>query len=110
MNGRVVELGLVVALVALIAWLVMGLPPARGHDPYSRWMVPGTFVSCCHDRDCRPTGARMTDAETWQAWDGARWIDIPPARVLRFPSPDGRAHLCEANGTVYCFMPTGPKG
>lgn len=26
MSGRLVELGLVVGLVALIAWLVMGLP------------------------------------------------------------------------------------
>jgi hypothetical protein len=110
MTGRAVEAALIVALVALIAWLVMGLPAARAHDPYTEWKVPGTTVSCCNRNDCRPTRARMTDAETWQAWDGARWVDIPPDRVLQFPSPDGRVHLCEANGTIYCFMPTGPKG
>lgn len=103
------EILLAVALGVLAVVLVLGLPRARAHDPYTRWMVPGTFVSCCNQQDCRPTRARMTDRETWQAWDGSRWLDVPADRVLRFPSPDGRSHLCEMNGTVYCFMPGDTK-
>lgn len=102
--GRAVEIALIVGLTALIVWLVMGLPPARAHDIYLDWKVPGTAVSCCDRRDCRPTRARMTDRETWEAWDGERWVDIPPNRVLRMRSPDGRSHLCEAHGAVFCFV------
>lgn len=110
MTGRWLEAALAVVLGVLAVILVLGLPRARAHDIYRGWMVPGTATSCCNDRDCRPTRARMTDGETWQAWDGARWVDIPPARVLRFPSPDGRSHVCiSPSGEVLCFVPAGAK-
>jgi hypothetical protein len=94
-----------VVMVVLLAVLAGKCSAVRAHDPYDSWKIPGTAASCCDNRDCRPTRARMTDRETWQAWDGARWLDIPPDRVLRMKSPDGRSHLCEMNGVVLCFVP-----
>lgn len=93
------------AVVVGLGAVVLGAKVARGHDPYTDWKQPGTNASCCDRRDCRPTRARMTDRETWQAWDGTRWLDVPPERVLRIKSPDGRSHLCEMNGAVLCFVP-----
>ena len=109
MTGRWLEAALAVALGVLAVVLLLGLPRARAHDPYDRWMVPGTATSCCNDRDCRPTRARMDEHERWEAWDGERWLKVPPDRVLKIPSPDGRSHLCEMNGAVLCFVPAGPK-
>lgn len=93
---------IIAVLLGIIGYMSMKI--ARAHDPYTDWKVPGTAVSCCDQRDCRPTRARMTANETWQAWDGDRWVDIPSNRVLRMQSPDGRSHLCEAHGAVFCFV------
>lgn len=77
-----------------------------GHDPNSGWKNPTTGASCCDNRDCRPTYARMDENDRWEAEASpGRWIKIPPANVLRMKSPDGRAHLCEMNGAVFCFVP-----
>lgn len=75
------------------------------HPPYEHWRIPTTGGSCCSDRDCRPTRARMDADGRWEAWDGWRWLPVPPLSVLSIPSPDGRSHLCEANGAVFCFLP-----
>lgn len=78
--------------------------PARAHDQYHDWKIPGTTTSCCNDRDCRPTSA-------WQDINGGWWVrtngqDISiPERVILPKQPDGRCHICEANGTVFCFAP-----
>ncbi len=82
---------------------------AEHHDQYEQWKQPDNGASCCNNADCRPTRARMTDRETWEAWNGYRWIPIPPLKVLRMQSPDGRSHLCESNGAVFCFLPGDTK-
>lgn len=97
------------AVACLLLALALAMEAARAHDHYTSWKQPANGASCCDNRDCRPTRARMTDAETWQAWDGERWIDIPPHTILKMQSPDGRNHLCEAYGVVFCFLPSGPK-
>lgn len=78
---------------------------AFAHEPYSHWLIPGTKTLCCNDRDCRPTQARLADDGLWEAWDGKRWLPVPRDRVLKVPSPDGRSHVCEIDGTVLCFVP-----
>lgn len=97
----------VATLVGLVLFVVGVLWSAAvwGHEPYSGWKSPTTGASCCDHRDCRPTRARMDEQGRWEAWDGGRWIKIPPANVLRMKSPDGRSHLCELNGAVFCFVP-----
>jgi hypothetical protein len=99
---------LMIVAAAVVA-LTMCAPPAFAHDPYGSWKIPGTNTSCCDHRDCRPARARMDENERWEAWDGQRWIKVPPDRVLKIPSPDGRSHLCELHGAVLCFVPAGPK-
>lgn len=79
--------------------------PALSHEPYSQWRIPTTGGSCCNDRDCRPTRARQDMDGRWEAWDGWRWLPVPPLSMLPIESPDGRSHLCESNGAVFCFVP-----
>ncbi len=104
-----------VTIAVVVGWLARearaqsghhGHGHAQHHDWYKDLRQPDG-ASCCDNRDCRPTRARMTDRETWQAWDGAKWLDIPPDRVLAIRSPDNRSHLCEMNGVVLCFVPGG---
>lgn len=92
-------LGLVV--VALVALFVT---PARSHEPYTEWKQPGTSVSCCDNKDCRPTRAYLGDDGLWRAWDGVRWLTVPREKMLPPDfAGDGRNHLCEMNGIVFCF-------
>lgn len=97
------HLAIVVVLVGVIALLWMRV--ARAHGPYTDWRIPTTGGSCCNNADCRPTRARQDDDGRWEAWDGARWLSVPPLAVLSMPSPDGRSHLCESGGAVFCFVP-----
>lgn len=103
------QLRVIVLLSLAIFWIAVD-KAAFAHEPYTEWRIPGTSASCCNDNDCRPTRARMDDNEQWEAWDGERWLKVPRDRVLGFPSPDGRSHICEAHGNVYCFVPGETKG
>lgn len=96
------------ALCILIAWR----GPAQGHEPYTNWRQPSNpAVSCCDSADCRPTRARINDAGNWEAWNGTHWLVVPWGRVLPTDyAHDGRSHLCEKSGLVYCFSPAEPKG
>jgi hypothetical protein len=74
---------------------------------YQDWERPDQpGVSCCSDKDCAPAEARMVNGK-WQAKRAtdATWIDVPEAKIeRRRDSPDGRNHLCEAYGMVFCFI------
>lgn len=94
---------IIAVLVGLLA--LMWSLTVRAHEPYGSWRIPTTGGSCCNNEDCRPTRARQDDEGHWEAWDGWRWLRVPPMAVLSIPSPDGRSHLCEARGAVFCFLP-----
>lgn len=100
--------GLAIVFVIVLA---IGAAEALAHDPYSEWHAPDNpGLSCCNGDDCRPTRAWLGDDGRWRAWDGLGWIIIPPGRVLPTDyAGDGRAHLCEKLGAVYCFSPSQPK-
>lgn len=85
---------------------------ARTHDIYAPWRVPNNpAVSCCSEADCRPTQAFLDDDGEWQAWNGYRWLPVPRERVLPTDyARDGRSHVCEKAGFIYCFSPAEPKG
>jgi hypothetical protein len=90
------------AIVALIAFAKDG----KAHDPYTGWMRPGTTMSCCNKDDCRPTRAYLGDDGIWRAWDGDKWLLIPAHALLPTDyAKDGRSHLCEKNGMIFCFTP-----
>ena len=80
---------------------------AEMHDIYKHWsppLNPGT--SCCNNADCRPTRAFVDSDGHWRAWNGSAWLLVPQERVLPTDyAGDGRSHLCENEGFVYCFSP-----
>lgn len=94
-----------IARLAAVALLVA--TAAEAHDIYGNWLVPGSDTSpCCAGKDCRPTRAYSDEDGLWHAWNGKRWLPIPPDRVLPTDyAHDGRSHLCENEDTVYCFSP-----
>lgn len=90
---------------------------AQQHDIYQRWSPPNNpKTSCCNavkedgSGDCRPTRAFVDDDGNWRAWNGLRWLTVPPGRVLPTDyAGDGRNHLCEKMEVIYCFTPSEPK-
>jgi hypothetical protein len=88
-----------------------GAGHAEMHDVYKAWHPPDNpKTSCCNNADCRPTRAYVDDNGTWRAWNGLRWLAVPPDRVLPTDfAGDGRSHLCENAGHVYCFTPAPPR-
>lgn len=82
---------------------------AEHHDEYQHWKQPGSGLSCCNEKDCRPTRAYLTE-EGWRAWDGLRWLLVPWPVVLDLRAKDGRTHLCATPaGHVYCLVPADPR-
>jgi len=101
---------IILLLMALAVGLASTPRPARGHDPYSDWKQPKTGISCCHNRDCRPTRAYMHDDGRWRALLNGRWVAIPRALVLDRVAPDGGSHICaDQTGTILCFVGGVPK-
>lgn len=99
-------------LVTLVPVVALGQDEhAQMHETYKLWRVPNNpSASCCSNQDCRPTRARVNDNGLWEAWNGQRWIVVP--RDLTLPpdyAHDGRSHICEKDGQVYCFTPGEPK-
>jgi hypothetical protein len=81
-----------------------------GHPVYKGWTTP-QGGSCCNDSDCRPTRAFVDELGRWRAFDGRKWVVVPPDALLRIPSPDGRSHLCMSQGAELprCFVPGEPR-
>lgn len=84
---------------------------AQMHDQYQHWRMPDhPSVSCCNNADCRPTRSYMGEDGLWRAWNGHEWLTVPPSKVLPVDhAKDGRSHLCESAGSVFCFSPSEPK-
>jgi hypothetical protein len=85
---------------------------AQMHDTYKGWHPPNNQgTSCCNDNDCRPTRAYVDEEGRWRAWNGIMWLVVPWERVLPTDfAKDGRSHLCEQGGTIYCFTPGEIRG
>lgn len=78
---------------------------AQHHEEYQQWKQ-ANGASCCSDADCRPVRSQP-GALGWEALVEGQWLAIPPLAILKRSAKDGHAHLCEAHGTVYCFVPGG---
>ena len=99
-------------LLVVVLLLLMSIGSALAHEPYTDWRQPDQpTLSCCNGDDCRPTRAFMGDDGRWRAWNGRKWLPVPPRKVLPTDlARDGRSHLCEKDEHIYCFSPTQPKG
>jgi len=88
-----------------------GVGHAEMHHIYRNWSPPNNpDTSCCDDSDCRPTRAYVDQDGLWRAWNGLRWLAVPPERVLPVDyAGDGRSHLCEKEEFIYCFTPAPPR-
>lgn len=101
-------------VAAFIAAFFVGavLGQVLAHDQYKDWKMPDTGASCCNDHDCGPSRAYIdpTD-EMWRAWNPTtrEWVVVPPNKVLKGPSPDGRTHWCGVGEVTFCFMPGDTK-
>jgi hypothetical protein len=85
---------------------------AEMHDIYRHWYPPiNPDSSCCDNSDCRPTRAYLDDDGNWRAWNGSNWLVVPQDRLLPTDhAGDGRSHLCEKQGFVFCFTPGQVRG
>ena len=85
---------------------------AQMHNIYKDWHPPlNPKTSCCNNSDCRPTRAFVDDTGQWRAWNGIAWLPVPSERVLPEDyAGDGRSHLCEKEGFIYCFSPGEIRG
>lgn len=112
------------AALALILALMTGFQPAIAQDHqhhhgaeiiggmtgkfYETWQRPDMpNVSCCSQKDCYATPARMVDGKVQALHrESGEWIDIPPEKIEQNrDSPDGRSHLCAASYKfVFCFV------
>lgn len=100
--------------LALILAIAVTPRPARGHDIYKDWQT-GSGASCCSERvehpngdvtgDCRPVRAVQDLDGNWVAYEGGKEYPIPAQAIRPIQSPDGRSHLCEMHGHVFCFVP-----
>ena len=103
----------ILTIVGLLVWavFVFKTAPARAHDIYHDWKIPGTTTSCCNDQDCGPTRARVhVDGNYWEVWHNGEWLAVPPYAVLDMKSPDGRSHACVIGRTPVCFVPGEIRG
>lgn len=112
-----IDLALVAALGGAFGMLTVFIKPARAHDHYTHWLIPGSSVSCCSEKrsengvvtgDCYVTVAEVRNGAWWARRDTGDWIAIPEKSLIRELNPDETgqaAHLCEVGGYVYCFRP-----
>jgi hypothetical protein len=91
---------------------------AQYHDIYKDWQRPDVGGPCCNavssddpNGDCRPTTAYMGDDGRWRARikpGPSGFVVVPPNKILN-RAADGRCHICERLGAVFCFQPCDPK-
>jgi hypothetical protein len=87
-----------------------GVDHAEHHDWYKTLVSPQSGVSCCNDKDCRPTRAFIGDDGAWRALLNGQWISVPREKVLNTKAPDGNSHICANEfGMIFCFVGGVPK-
>lgn len=85
----------------------------NGHPPehqklhnefYSKLNRPGTMISCCNDKDCRPAQHRL-NAGQHEFFVGGQWIRVSQKWIIdNKMTPDGESHWCGINeGTPSIF-------
>lgn len=81
-------------LIARILIVFIFAGPAAAHDWYAGLRIPGTKVSCCNDKDCRPVEHRYGPGGSDEIFVGGQWRPIDRRALLDNASPDGLWHAC----------------
>lgn len=90
----------------------------EGHDKMHHWYQnlkrpDGSGISCCSEKDCRPTDARVREDGSIEAMLNGRWVIVPPNKILRnVYSPDLGSHICAPDPKatwypkdhIFCFV------
>jgi hypothetical protein len=81
-------------LFALLLFLTL---PAEAHDIYTGLTDPRSGVSCCHDRDCKPTEYRPANGG-YEFWVENTWVFVPHKgiqyKILPGDTSKNQAHWC----------------
>lgn len=125
--GGVVLISLLLLVTGATAQTNHDQGHAEFHDVYRTWMMPHSPTTPCCDAkktingettgDCYPTLAELRPSALaalkgqpvwWALRDNGEWIEVPEDRYIRELNPDptgSRAHICEVDGSVFCFRP-----
>jgi len=67
-------------------------------------------VTCCHNRDCRPTSFRDM-GDHMEVMLNGKWIQVDPDKIVNKTAPDWGAHICagdptdyDTNGRIWCII------
>ena len=69
----------------------------EGHSTYHSWyegLIDYQGISCCNDRDCRPTEHRALADGTIEVMVDGNWMTVPPETILQKSAPDLGSHVC----------------
>jgi hypothetical protein len=105
-------------IVATVVTLISGDLPTghmgEAHGQYHQFYY-GLFnvrkgVTCCHDKDCRPTQSRMI-GDRYEVMLNGVWWRVELDTIIPKSAPDGGAHICAGDpsrddplGRVYCVI------
>lgn len=87
-----------------------GVGHAELHHWYLTLRQPITGMSCCSNRDCRPTQARVENGIVEVEVDG-EWTAVTQDKIIKTPSPDLQSHVCApkpgfmfSKGHIFCVV------
>lgn len=93
-----------------LAFLIAGTLSAQADDPhghaqyheefYRHLKQPGSGMSCCDNKDCRPSDHRVQSDGTIQFNIAGRWLTVPRSLTLEVLTPDGQGHWCGVHETT----------
>lgn len=119
-----ISMGVVLAMLLLLAWLLVLPHPAWAHDRnrpeldnWYRSLQSGKGPCCGGPTVDDPTGdATSLDGPQWRTVDGTyevfvegEWVRVPQSAIVQIPNVDGRAlvwiYHYDGHPRIRCFMP-----
>jgi hypothetical protein len=80
------------------------------HDFYNTLFNRKMNVSCCNNKDCRPTSSRMV-GNHYEIKLNGHWVRVPDTAIIPKTAPDSGAHICAGDpsfddplGKIYCVI------
>ncbi len=68
------------------------------HQFYQKLKQPGSNLSCCNDKDCRPARHRVTQFGRHEFFVAGRWLRVAKTKLIEdIVTPDGGGHWCGVN-------------